>query len=42
MVEVPQTDQRMVPGFQTWFDLSQSGSFEHDGDPLVERHPAEP
>ncbi len=38
MVEVPQTDQRMVPGFQTWFDLLQSRSFEHDGDPLVEQH----
>ena len=38
MVDVPMTDQRMVPGFQSLFQLLKGDRFEHDGDTTLARH----
>jgi len=38
MVEVPQTDQRMVAGFQALITLLAQDRFEHDGNPVIEWH----
>lgn len=40
MVEVPQSNVRMVPAFATWHELITQGRFEHDGDPAFARHVA--
>lgn len=38
MVEVPSTDARMVPGFQSLFQLLKAERFQHDGDAMLARH----
>ncbi len=38
MVEIAQTDQRMVAGFQALVTLLAQDRFEHDGNPAVARH----
>ncbi|CAB4166861.1 Terminase large subunit, Lambdalikevirus-type [uncultured Caudovirales phage] len=38
MVEIPQTDQRMVAGFQALITLLAQDRLEHDGNPAVKRH----
>jgi phage terminase large subunit-like protein len=38
MLEVPQTDARMVPAAQTFYAYIHEGIFGHDGDPDVARH----
>ena len=38
MVEIAQTDQRMVAGFQALITLLAQDRFEHDGNPAVARH----
>lgn len=38
MIEVPQTDARMVPGFQALFMLLKADRFAHDGDVMLARH----
>jgi phage terminase large subunit-like protein len=38
MIEVPQTDPRMVPACQATYELITQGRLEHDGDPVFARH----
>lgn len=38
MVEFPQTDSRMIPVSQQFFQLISEGSLAHDGDPVLKRH----
>jgi phage terminase large subunit-like protein len=39
-VEIPQSDVRMVKGFNQLFELLKDGRFEHDGDQVLSRHVA--
>lgn len=38
MVEIPQTDARMVPGFQAFYQLLAEGRYQHDGEEALARH----
>lgn len=38
MVEFPQTDSRMVPASQRYFEIIKSGELVHDVDPIMRRH----
>lgn len=38
MVEFPQTDSRMIPASQNFFQLITEGKIAHDGDPALARH----
>lgn len=38
MVEFPQSDQRMIPASQTFYDLIVSGQIAHNGDKVLARH----
>lgn len=38
MVEVPQTNSRMIPATEYLYELINDGTFAHDGDPLYARH----
>lgn len=38
MVEFPQTDQRMVPASQAFFELIMKNRIAHDGDPRLKAH----
>jgi phage terminase large subunit-like protein len=38
MIEFPQTDARMVPASQTFFELVKTGVIAHDGSPDLRRH----
>ena len=38
MIEIRQTDERAVPGYQLWFRLMTEDRYQHDGDAVVERH----
>lgn len=38
MVELPQSDARMIPVAQTFYQLITEGKVAHDGDPVLARH----
>lgn len=38
MVEIPQSDARMVPACQATYELIMQGRLEHNGDPVLARH----
>lgn len=38
LVEIPQSDARMVPACQAAYDIIVNGDLEHDGDPVFARH----
>ncbi len=38
MVEFPQTDSRMIPASQNFYQLIVEGKIAHDGDPALKRH----
>lgn len=38
MVEFPQTDSRMIPASQNFYQLIIEGKIAHDGDPALKRH----
>lgn len=38
MVELPQTDQRMIPASQTFYEAIMRGLVAHNGDPALKRH----
>lgn len=38
MVEFPQTDSRMIPASQSFYQLVVEGKIAHDGDPALTRH----
>jgi len=38
MVEFPQTDSRMIPASQNFFQLVTETKIAHDGDPALARH----
>lgn len=40
MVEVPQTDSRMIPASQDFYTLAVNDEIVHDGDPALARHVA--
>lgn len=40
MTELPQTDQRMVPASQAFYEAIMQGEVAHDGDPALARHVA--
>jgi phage terminase large subunit-like protein len=38
MIEFPQSDVRMIPASQAFFEAIMKGKVAHDGDPLLKRH----
>jgi phage terminase large subunit-like protein len=38
MLEVPQTDSRMVPASQRFFEVIKTSELEHDGDLVMRKH----